>query len=46
VRLATILNVPGGKMLKLLEEMAEDNIVESRTDTQRVTTWRVKGLTV
>lgn len=45
VRLATILNVPGGKMLKLLEEMAEDHIVESRTDTQRVTTWRVKGLT-
>ncbi len=45
VRLATILNVPGGKMLKLLEEMAEANIVESRTDTSRVTTWRMKGLT-
>lgn len=44
VRLATILNVPGGKMLKLLEEMAEEGIVESRTDTSRVTTWRVKGL--
>ena len=45
VRLATILDVPGGKMLKLLEEMAEGNIVESRTDTSRVTTWRMKGLT-
>lgn len=44
VRLATLLEVPGGKMLKLLEEMAEDNIVESRTDTSRVTTWRLKGL--
>ena len=45
VRLATLLDVPGGKMLKLLEEMAEANIVESRTDTSRVTTWRMKGLT-
>ena len=45
VRLATIVDVPGGKMLKLLEEMAEANIVESRTDTARVTTWRMKGLT-
>lgn len=45
VRLATILNVPGGRMLKLLEEMAEEGIVESRTDTSRVTTWRMRGLT-
>lgn len=45
VRLATILEVPGGKMLKLLEEMAEEGMVESRTDTSRVTTWRMKGLT-
>lgn len=45
VRLATMVDVPGGKMLKLLEEMAEANIVESRTDTSRVTTWRMKGLT-
>lgn len=43
--LAKNLQIPGGKVLKLLEEMAEDNIVESRTDTARVTTWRMKGLT-
>jgi len=45
MRLATLVDAPGGKMLKLLEEMAEANIVESRTDTSRVTTWRMKGLT-
>jgi hypothetical protein len=44
-RLAKAVNVPGGRMLKLLEEMQESNIVESRTDTSRVTTWRMKGLT-
>lgn len=44
VRLAQTLDIPGGRMLKLLEEMAEANIVESRTDTSRVTTWRMKGL--
>ncbi|MFZ5438788.1 MAG: hypothetical protein ACOZQL_02205 [Myxococcota bacterium] len=43
-RLAKNIGVPGGRMLKLLEEMAEDSIVESRTDTSRVTTWRMKGL--
>lgn len=44
-RLAKSLEIPGGRMLKLLEEMADANIVESRTDTSRVTTWRMKGLT-
>lgn len=44
VRLAKNLSLPGGRLLKLLEEMAEQGIVESRTDTARVTTWRVKGL--
>lgn len=44
-QLAKALEIPGTRMLKLLEEMAEANIVESRTDTQRVTTWRMKGLT-
>ncbi|MBL8915549.1 MAG: hypothetical protein JNM17_32930 [Archangium sp.] len=43
--LAKNLKEPGGKILKLLEEMAEDSIVESRTDSARVTTWRMKGLT-
>lgn len=44
VKLAEKVGIPGGKMLKLLEEMAEQNIVESRTDTARVTTWRMRGL--
>lgn len=44
VKLAQNVGIPGGKMLKLLEEMAEQNIVESRTDTARVTTWRMRGL--
>lgn len=44
VKLAQNLDIPGGKMLKLLEEMADQNIVESRTDTARVTTWRMRGL--
>ncbi len=43
-RISKTLNVPGGKLMKLLEEMAEENLVESRTDTSRVTTWRMKGL--
>jgi hypothetical protein len=43
-RLAKLVGVPGTRMLKLLEELAEANIVESRTDTSRVTTWRIKGL--
>jgi hypothetical protein len=44
-KLASQLEIPGGKLLKLLDEMADENIVESRTSTSRVTTWRVKGLT-
>lgn len=44
-KLAAALEIPGGKLLKLLDEMAEENIVESRTSTSRVTTWRMKGLT-
>lgn len=44
-KLAAQLEIPGGKLLKLLDEMAEENIVESRTSTSRVTTWRMKGLT-
>lgn len=42
--LARALGVPGTRALKLLEEMAEQKIVESRTDTSRVTTWRMRGL--
>ncbi len=43
--IAKILKVPGGRLLTLLEEMSEANLVESRTDSSRVTTWRMKGLT-
>lgn len=43
--LARQLGVSGGRMLALLEEMAEGNMVESHTDTARITTWRIKGLT-
>jgi len=32
------------KLLKILEEMQADNIVEARTDTRHVTTWKMKGL--
>lgn len=38
------VGVPALKLLRLLEEMQNDEIVESRTDTRRLTTWRLKGL--
>lgn len=38
------VGIPRLKLLKVLEEMQADNIVEARTDTQRVTTWKMKGL--
>lgn len=38
------VGVPRLKLLKILEEMQADNILEVRTDTQRVTTWKMKGL--
>ncbi len=40
--LARAVGVPSLKLLRLLEEMQQDNIIESRTDTQRLTTWRMK----
>lgn len=43
-RLAKAVAVPPFKLLKILEEMAEDGITEQRTDTTRRTTWRLKGL--
>lgn len=39
------VGIPSLKLLAILEEMQAQNIVESRTDTRRVTTWRMKGLT-
>jgi len=44
-RLSKLVDVPSLKVAKLLEEMAEQGITESRTDTRRMTTWRLKGLT-
>lgn len=44
-RLAKLVNAPSLKVAKLLEEMHTQGIAESRTDTRRVTTWRLKGLT-
>lgn len=38
------IGVPSLKLLRILEEMQQDEMVESRTDTRRVTTWRLKGL--
>jgi hypothetical protein len=42
--LAKNVGVPPIKLLKVLEEMQADNILEARTDTHRVTTWKMKGL--
>lgn len=43
-QLAKSLSIPNLKLIRLLEEMAQQGITESRTDTRRVTTWRIKGL--
>lgn len=40
--LSKAVGVPSLKLLRILEEMQKDNILESRTDTQRLTTWRMK----
>jgi DNA-binding IscR family transcriptional regulator len=37
------VGIPRLKLLKILEEMQADNILEARTDTRRVTTWKMKG---
>lgn len=38
------LGVPSLRLLRILEEMQKDSILESRTDTRRITTWRMKGI--
>ena len=43
-QLAKAVKIPSLKVLKLLEEMQEQGITECRTDTRRLTTWRLKGL--
>jgi hypothetical protein len=44
-RLAKLVKMPSFKVAKLLGEMEAQGIAESRTDTRRLTTWRLKGLT-
>lgn len=43
-QLAKAVALPNLKVLKLLEEMQAQGITECRTDTRRLTTWRLKGL--
>jgi hypothetical protein len=38
------VGIPSLKLLRILEEMQKDNILESRTDTRRITTWKMKGI--
>jgi len=40
--LSKAVGIPSLKLLRVLEEMQKDNILESRTDTRRLTTWRMK----
>ena len=43
-QLAKAVEAPNLKVLKLLEEMQAQGLTACRTDTRRVTTWRLKGL--
>ncbi len=43
-RLAQAVGTRSFRLLKVLEEMQDEGILETRTDTRRVTTWKVKGL--
>ncbi len=40
--LARAIAVPSLKVLKILEELQKENIVDTRTNTRRLTTWRMK----
>lgn len=42
--LSKATGVPSLRLLRVLEEMQKDSILESRTDTRRITTWRMKGI--
>lgn len=42
--MSKVVGLPPFRLNKLLEEMQKDGILESRTDTRRITTWRLKGL--
>ncbi len=39
------VGVPPFRVLTILEELKKDGIVEQQTDTKRITTWYLKGLT-
>jgi hypothetical protein len=43
-QLAKTLGLPSLKTLKLLEELQAEKLAECRTDTRRITTWRLRGL--
>ena len=42
--MSKVVGLPPFRLNKLLEEMQADGLLESRTDTRRITTWRLKGL--
>ena len=42
--MSKVVGLPPFRLNKLLEEMQTEGILESRTDTRRITTWRLKGL--
>jgi hypothetical protein len=44
-QLTRATNMPPLKLARILEDMQKAGILESRTDTRRITTYRLKGLT-
>ncbi len=40
--LSKAVGIPSLKLLRVLEEMQKDSILEARTDTRRITTWKMK----
>ncbi len=43
-QLTRATGVPIFQLVKLLEAMQDDKVLESRTDTRRITTWRLRGI--
>ncbi len=43
-QLARATGVPLFQLVKLLESLQDQKVLESRTDTRRITTWRLRGL--
>lgn len=42
--IAKVVGLEPFKLVKLLEEMQKDGVVQSHTNTDRLTIWRLKGL--